>query len=112
MNMRRVLVALWVATVWAASASAHETTTAPQTGRQALIEMFFSKSPGTFVKHLPMATRAALEKAGALTTLEQYSALASQLQMQEQNVKTFESGPLLLTGEDPKTKQRVEITVE
>jgi hypothetical protein len=74
--------------------------------------MFFSKSPGTFVKHLPVATRAALEKAGALTTLEQYSALASQLQTQGQNVKTFESGPLLLTGEDPKTGQKVEITVE
>ena len=59
-----------------------------------------------------MATRTALEKAGALETLQQYSALASQLQTQGQNVKTFESGPLLLSGEDPKTGQRVEIAME
>ena len=26
---------------------------APQTARQVLLEMFFSKTPGTFVKHLP-----------------------------------------------------------
>jgi hypothetical protein len=110
--MRRVMVALCAATLWAASACAHENPATPQTARQALIEMFFSKTPGTFVKHLPTTTRTALEKAGALATLRQYSALASQLQTQEQNVKTFESGPLLLTGEDPKTGQKIEITVE
>ena len=103
--MRRVIVALCAATVWAASACAHEAVAAPQTARQALIEMFFSKTPGTLVKHLPMATRTALEKAGALATLQQYSALASQLQTQGQNVKTFESGPLLLAAADPKTGQ-------
>jgi len=37
---------------------------APQTARQALLEMFFSKTPGTFEKHLPQATRTALPKAG------------------------------------------------
>jgi hypothetical protein len=112
MNMRRVMVALCAATLWAASACAHENPATPQTARQALIEMFFSKTPGTFVKHLATTTRTALEKAGAMATLQQYSALASQLQTQEQNVKTFESGPLLLTGEDPKTGQKIEITVE
>ena len=42
----------------------------PQTARQALLEMFFGKEPGTFVKHLPLATRNALEKAGALASLQ------------------------------------------
>ena len=42
---------------------------APQTARQALLEMFFSSAPGTFAKHLPLATRTALEKSGALTTI-------------------------------------------
>ncbi len=112
MNMRRVTFAVCAAILWAANATAGETAAAPQTARQALIEMFFGKMPGTFAKHLPMATRAALEKAGALATLQQYSALASQLQTQGQNLQTFESGPLLLAGEDPKTGQKVEITVQ
>lgn len=111
--MQRVIVAaLWAATLCTASAGARETAVGPQTARQALLEMFFSKTPGTFVKHLPEATRAALEKTGALSTLQQYSALATQMQTQGQNVKTFESGPLLLAGDDPKTGQKVEITVE
>ncbi|MFZ1137688.1 MAG: hypothetical protein WAN76_00785 [Candidatus Sulfotelmatobacter sp.] len=110
--MRRVLVSLCVATLWAAGAWAQETAAAPQTPRQALIEMFFSKTPGSFIGHLPLATRGALEKAGALATLQQYSVLASQLQTQGHTVKTFDSGPVLLTGEDPKIGQKVEITVQ
>ena len=110
--MRRVLVSLCVATLWAAGAWAQETAAAPQTPRQALIEMFFSKTPGSFIRHLPLATRGALEKAGALATLQQYSVLASQLQTQGHTVKTFDSGPVLLTGEDPKIGQKVEITVQ
>src|ERR1019366_7207899 len=112
MNMRRVVVSLGVATLWAASAWAQQTAAAPQTARQALIEMFFSKTPGTLVKHLPMATRTAMEKAGELATLQQYSVLASQLQTQGQNVKTFETGSVLLATEDPKNDQKFEVTVE
>ena len=48
---------------------------AQQTGlrrraRQALLEIFFSKTPGTFVKHLPVTTRTALDKSGALASLQ------------------------------------------
>jgi hypothetical protein len=74
--------------------------------------MFFSKTSGTFVKHLPSATRAALEKAGQLGTLQQYSAMATQLQTQGQNIKTFETGSLLLSVENPKIVQKFEIIVE
>jgi hypothetical protein len=84
----------------------------PQTARQALLEMFFSKTPGTLLKHLPAATRTALDKAGALATLESYSLMASQLQTQGQNVQTFETGSVLLAADDPKTGQKTEITVE
>jgi hypothetical protein len=84
----------------------------PQTARQALIEMFFSQTPGTFVKHLPMATRNALDKSGTLANLEQYSLMASQLQKQNQNLQTFDKGSVLLSGEDPKTGQKIEVTVE
>ena len=83
----------------------------PQTARQALLEMFFSKTPGTFVKHLPAVTLAALEKSGAMANLSQYSMIASQLEANGKNLQTFETGSVLLAGENPKTGEKVEITV-
>ena len=102
---------LVVAAIWSTALPAQETLT-PQTARQALLEMFFSKTPGTLVKHLPSVTRAALEKSGALASLQQYSLLANQLQTQGTNFQTFETGSVLLSGEDPKTGQKMEVTVE
>jgi hypothetical protein len=89
-------------------------TSAPQTARQALLEMFFSKTPGTLVKHLPAATLAAVEKSGALASLQQYTSMASQMQTQTQrhNLQTFETGSVLLSGEDAKTGEKYEINVE
>lgn len=109
--MRKILLSLALVSACAVP-SVGQQNSAPQTARQALLEMFFSKTPGTFVKHLPEATRAALGKSGAMVTLQQYSLMASQLQTQGQNLKTFETGSLLLSGEDPKTGQKIEITVE
>ena len=94
--------------LWAKST----TQEAPQTARQALTEMFFSKQPGTFLKHLPAATRDALEKSGVLGSLQQYSLLAGQLQAQGKNFQTFEAGPVLLSTEDPKTGQKSEVVVD
>jgi hypothetical protein len=74
--------------------------------------MFFSKTPGTLVKHLPGATLAALDKSGAMASVQSYSLLASQFQTQGTNYQTFETGSVLLSGEDPKTGQKVEIIVE
>ncbi len=83
-----------------------------QTARQALLEMFFSKTSGTLIKHLPAATLTALEKSGALATLQQYSPLAAQFQTTGKQLETFETGPVLLATQDPKTGQKVEVTVE
>ena len=113
--MRRSISCLAVAILWAGSSWAQQNAapqTVLQTARQGLLEMFFSKTPGTFAKHLPTATRAALEKAGAMASLQQYSLLVSQLQTQGQNVQTFETGSVLLTAEDPKTGVKADITVE
>lgn len=114
--MRRVILLLSVATLCAGNLGAQPTVAAPQaspqTARQALMEMFFSKTPGTFAKHLPKATLTALEKSGTLASLQMYSAMANQLQTQGQNMQTFETGSVLLSAEDPKTGQKVEITVE
>ena len=76
---------------------------APQTARQALLEMFFSKESGSFLRHLPAATRATLEKSGALTSMQPYSLLAGQLQAQGKSFQTFETGPVMLAAVDPKT---------
>ena len=109
--MRKIVRSLAVALLSGSGLHAQQTA-APQTARQALMEMFFSKTPGTLIKHLPAATRAALEKSGAMASLQQYSQMMSQFQSQGQNFQTFETGSILLSGEDPKTGQKVEITVE
>jgi hypothetical protein len=83
-----------------------------QTARQALMEMFFSKTPGTLLKHLPTATREALEKSGAMKSLEQYSLMATQLQTQGKNFETFEAGSILLSTNDLQTAQKTEVIVE
>src|SRR5271156_1887465 len=75
---------------------------APPSARQVLLEMFFSKQPGTFLKHLPAVTRATLEQSGALAGVQQYSSLAAQLDTQGKGFQTFASGPLLLSAEDTK----------
>jgi hypothetical protein len=114
--MRTMALVLSVAMLLAGCSWAQHNPTAPQvvpqTARQALLEMFFGKTPGIFAKHLPTATRAALEKSGGLASLQQFSLMANQLQTQGQKVQTFETGSLLLSGEDPKTGQKVEVTVE
>ena len=109
--MRRVFLSIVFTAMYASGVAAQQSPQA-QTARQALLEMFFSKTPGTFVKHLPEATRAALENAGAMAGLQQYSMIASQLQSQGHSLQTFETGSVLLTGEDQKTGQKVEVTVE
>jgi len=88
---------------------------APQSARQALLEMFFSKTPGTFEKHLPQATRAALRSAGTTSSpslLSGFSAFTDQFTARGQQLQTFEAGPTLLLIEDRLTHTKLEITVE
>jgi hypothetical protein len=88
---------------------------AAQTARQALLEMFFSKTPGTFEKHLPQATRAALRKAGTTSSaslLSGLSAMTSQITARGQQLQTFDAGPTLVMIEDAQTHSKFEITVE
>ena len=102
----------FVLTIASLSASAQP---APQTARQALLEMFFSKTPGTFEKHLPQATRAALRKAGTASgasMLTGFSAITSQLTASGQQLQTFEAGPTLMMIENPQAHTKFEIIVE
>src|ERR1700731_2716220 len=104
-----VLVALAAASAWAKPAGDNSGT---QTARQALIEMFFSKTSGTLIKHLPAATLSALVDSGALANLQQYSTLISQVQTKGKSFETFETGSLLLVAEDAKSGQKFEIKVD
>jgi hypothetical protein len=86
---------------------------APQTARQALLEMFFSKTPGTFEQHLPEATRAAMHKGSADTSmLGSLSLLTSQMHAQGQDFQTFDTGSTLLIFEDHRQNTKFEISVE
>jgi len=109
MMMRKIVCSLVLMIFGVPSSWAQQT--GPQTARQALLEMFFSQEAGMLVKHLPQATRTALQQSGTLANLEGYSMLVSQMHSQHQNFQTFETGSVLLSGEDPKTGQKVEITV-
>jgi len=108
--MRRVVLSLSSAILFCGASLAQGGS--PQTARQALLEMFFSKTPGTFVKHLPATTRAALDKAGVLNNFQQYSQMMSQMQTQGQDLQTFETGSILLSFDNRKTGDKAEITVE
>ena len=108
--MRRFVVLAAVAIGCAGIAQAQQTD--PQTARQALIEMFFSKTPGTFLKHLPAATREAFDKSGAMANLQGFSMMTSQWQAQGQTMQSFETGSMLVSAENSKTGEKFEVTVE
>jgi|SRR5271166_2160760 len=90
----------------------------PQTARQALMEMFFSQTRGTFMKHLPAATISALATSmasgatGMLGGLQQYSLLAEQFHAKGKTFETFETGSVMLVAEDPKSNQKFEVIVD
>jgi hypothetical protein len=115
---KRLLAVIFSSAFVVTNLSAHpsaEAQPAPQTARQALLEMFFSKTSGTFEKHLPLATRAALRKAGATSGASMFSglpALTRQLSAHGQPLQTFEAGPTLVLVEDAQTHSKFEITVE
>jgi len=108
--MRKVVLSVAILGFFGTLSSAQQA--GNQTARQALMEMFFSKTPGTFVKHLPVVTRTALEKSGALTGLQQYSMMAAQMPTDGKNLETFDTGSLMLVAKNPQTGDRVEIAVE
>lgn len=82
----------------------------PQTARQALIEMFLGKTPGTFVKHLPSVTVAALNQTGL--PIDQFSGAVAQLQANSQKLETFDTGSTILIAEERQTQRKIEVTVE
>ncbi|HZQ19011.1 MAG TPA: energy transducer TonB [Terriglobales bacterium] len=95
--------------------AAAQTTSAPQTARQALIEMFFGTAPNHLQKHLPDTTRNVFKKMtgpNGMNTMDEVSMFATMARAGGGKFETFDTGPVLLRVEDPRENQKVEITVE
>jgi hypothetical protein len=113
--MKKLAIPIFTLAIATSALAQSAETASPQTARQALIEMLFSKSPGSFAKHLPAATLAAITKSAALTTLQGYSMLATQFQhneTKEKSFRTFDTGPVLLSGVNQRTGDKYDVTVE
>lgn len=90
---------------------------APQSARQALIEMFFGNSSDHLERHLPDVTRKSFSKltsSSGQSFLMEFSTIASQAKASGAKIETFDTGPTILTVEDQNDKNgdRAEITVE
>ncbi|MFZ0803837.1 MAG: hypothetical protein WBQ09_12810 [Terriglobales bacterium] len=113
--MVRNRIVLGLALLAGARLSLADTQPAPQTARQALIEMFFSKTAGSLEKHLPEVTRAAISKARAASGTSMVDGLSlwtGLLQAHNQQLQTFDAGSMLLSVEDPVQHSKFEIIVE
>lgn len=83
----------------------------PQNARQALLEMFSGK-PGSFDKHLPDVTRAAMREAGQPSLIDQASIAAAMMNAPGVHLQTFETGSTLLIYEDDRTQSKFEVFVD
>ena len=80
-----------------------QTQQAPQTARQALIEMFFGTAPNHLEKHLSDSTRNTFKRmsgAGGMSMLDQFSMFANMTKAGGVKFETFDSGPTLLQVEE------------
>jgi TonB family protein len=111
--MRRFFA--WLLPVLLFSSLHAQTTQAPQTARQALIEMFFGSAPNHMEKHLPNTTRNAFKRMsgpGGVNMLDEFSAFANMAKAGGVKLETFDTGPTLLQVEETNQSEKTEITVE
>jgi len=113
MNWAKIIALLTVSVV----AAAQTQPPPPQTARQAVLEMFFSKTPKAMQKHLPDEALDIFAKTDPGLTpmiLSQISSIQQQATMGGKHLETFEVGPLLLTSESTEGahQQRIEIAVD
>src|SRR5690349_718077 len=114
MNWAKIITLLAVSVV--ASAQTQQTPP-PQTARQALLEMLFSKSPKAFEKHMPEYVLAVFNKADdgwAGRYMSPLMEIQRRATGEGQRLETFETGPLLLIGEGMQNnhQQRLEVAVD
>ncbi|MGH9515679.1 MAG: energy transducer TonB [Terriglobales bacterium] len=97
------------------SSLAAQTPQAPQTARQALIEMFFGTAPNHLEKHLSDSTRNTFKRMsgeGGMSMLDEFSMFANMTKAGGVKFETFDTGPTLLQAEEVEQNQKTEISVE
>jgi TonB family protein len=88
---------------------------APQTARQALLEMFFGTAPNHLEKHLSDSTRNTFKRMsgeGGMSMLDEFSMFANMTKAGGVKFETFDTGPTLLQAEEVEQNEKTEITVE
>src|SRR6478752_2684101 len=88
---------------------------APQTARQALIEMFFGTAPNHLEKHLSDPTRKTFKRmsgSGGMSMLDEFSMFANMTKAAGVKFETFDTGPTLLQAQEIEQNEKTEITVE
>jgi hypothetical protein len=87
----------------------------PQSARQALIEVFFGKKPDHVKKHLAEITRKAmsrLDTGPGPSFMSEIEAIGMQAQSLGGHLQILETGPTLLSIDQPETHEKFEVTVE
>jgi len=110
-----VLVVIAVVAAQAEQAPSDLNPPPPQSARQALIEIFFGKTPDHVKKHLADITRKAMSKldtGAGPNFLSEVEAIGMQAQSAGGNLQIMETGPILLTIEQPQTQEKFEVTIE
>ena len=112
--MNQKLLALGVSLFVVTHLLAQTKDEAPQSARQALIEMFLAKGGENFAKHLSDDTRKTLIRRGETSESSmvlRFASIAGQGMLSE-HVETFDSGPNILVSDDPSGHQRTEVAIE
>jgi TonB family protein len=105
----------WFLPLLLLSSLSAQTAQAPQTARQALIEMFFGTAPNHLEKHLSDSTRNTFKRmsgAGGMSMLDEFSMFANMTKAGGVKFETFDTGPTLLQAEEAEQNQKTEISVE
>jgi TonB family protein len=105
----------WLLPLLLSSSVIAQTPQAPQTAREALIEMFFGTAPNHLEKHLSDSTRNTFKRmsgGGGMSMLDEFSMFANMTKAGGVKFETFDTGPTLLQAEEADQNQKTEITVE
>ena len=92
-----------------------QTPQAPQSARQALIEMFFGTAPNHLERHLSDSTRNTFKRMsgeGGMSMLDEFSMFANMTKAGGMKFETFDTGATLLQAEEVEQNEKTEITVE
>jgi hypothetical protein len=112
--MRVIALSCFAILSWSCSLRGQTVTPAPQSARQALIEMFTGKSENDFIRHLPDEARQTLVHKGEspeTSFLLRIPGMCRGL-ADGGKLETFESGPNILTTDQGDGRERIEVAVE